>query len=106
MKCGISPKDISFLESGETITYKDIKTRDVLDEIEKLKKTCKLLNTDCIILNQTHPVLKFPVVRIIMPGISDFLPFLSRDILISEATRPSSAWRGERFRNIMQSFFK
>ena len=105
MKCGISPKDISFLENGEMSAYKNIKIKDVFGEIEKLKKICKLLNTDCIILNHTHPVLNFPVVRVIMPGISDFLPFLSKDILVSEATRPSSAWRGERFKNIMQSFF-
>jgi ribosomal protein S12 methylthiotransferase accessory factor len=105
MKCCISPKDISFLEQGEMGAYRNNKIKDVFSEIEELKRICKQFNTDCILLNHTHPVLNFPVVRVIIPRISDFLPFLSQDILVSEATRPSATWRGERFRKIMQSFF-
>jgi ribosomal protein S12 methylthiotransferase accessory factor len=105
MKCSISLKDISFLEQGEIRTYKNIKIKDVLGEIEEIKRICKLFNTDCIILDHTHPVLDFPVVRVIIPRVSDFLPFLRQDILVSEATRPSTAWRGEEFSKIMQSFF-
>ena len=105
MKCCISPKDISFLEQGEMGAYRNTEIKDVFSEIEELKKICNHFNTDCILLNHTHPVLNFPVVRVIVPRISDFLPFLSQDILVSEATRPSATWRGERFRKIMQSFF-
>ena len=105
MKCSISPKDISFLEQGEMGAYRNTEIKDVFSEIKELKKICNHFNTDCIILDYTHPVLNFPVVRIIIPRISDFLPFLSQDILVSEATRPSATWRGERYRNIMQSFF-
>ena len=105
MRCGISVKDISFLEKGEVRTYKSIKIKDVLGEIEEIKRICKLFNTDCIILDHTHPVLNFPVVRVIIPRVSDFLPFLRKDILVSEATKPSAMWRGEEFSKIMQSFF-
>jgi ribosomal protein S12 methylthiotransferase accessory factor len=105
MQCCISPKDISFLEKGEMTAYRNMKIKDVLSEIEEIKNICRRLNTDCILLNQTHPILNFPVVRVIIPRVSDFLPFLSQDILVSEATRPSATWRGERFVNIMQSFF-
>jgi len=105
LKCCISPKDISFLEQGEMAAYRNTKIKDVFSEIEELKRICKQFNTDCILLNHTHPVLNFPVIRVIIPRISDFLPFLSQDILVSEATRPSATWRGERFRKIMQSFF-
>ena len=105
MKCCISPKDISFLEQGEIGPYRNTKIKDIFGEIEEINRICKLLNTDCIILDQTHPVLNFPVVRVIIPRISDFLPFLSQDILVSEATRPSATWRGARFRKIMKSFF-
>ena len=105
MKCSISLKDISFLEQGEIRTYNNIKIKDVLGEIEEIRKICKLFNTDCIILDHTHPVLKFPVVRVIIPRVSDFLPFLRQDILVSEATRPSTAWRGEELSGVMQSFF-
>jgi len=105
MKCSISLKDISFLEQGQFRRYKNIKIKDVLGEIEEIKRICKLFDTDCIILDHTHPVLNFPVVRVIIPRVSDFLPFLRQDILVSEATRPSTAWRGEEFAKIMQSFF-
>jgi ribosomal protein S12 methylthiotransferase accessory factor YcaO len=105
MQCCISPKDISFLEKGEVIPCRKIKSKDVLGEIEEIKRICLALHTDCIVLNHTHPVLNFPVVRVVMPGVSDFLPFLSPDILTSDATKPSAVWRGERFRNVMESFF-
>jgi len=105
MKCSVSLKDISFLEQGEIRTYKNIKVKDVLGEIEEIKGICKMFNTDCVILNHTHPLLNFPVVRVIIPRVSDFLPFLRQDILVSEATRPSTAWHGEEFSKIMQSFF-
>ncbi len=106
MRCGVSPKDISFLEQGETKQYKRVKTSDgLLGEIESLKSICSRLNTDCIVVNQTHPVLDFPVVRVIIPGVSDFLPFLNPDILIAKDTKPSSTWRGEEFMGIMESFF-
>jgi ribosomal protein S12 methylthiotransferase accessory factor len=105
MKCGICLKDTSFLEQGEIRTYKHTEFKDVLGEIEEIKRICKLFNTDCIILDHTHPILDFPVVRVIIPRVSDFLPFLRQDILVSEATRPSTGWRGEAFRKVMQSFF-
>jgi len=106
MKCGISLKDISFLDQGETRTYKNIKIKDVLSEIEEIKKICKVFNTDYILLNYTHPVLDFPVVRVIIPGVSDFLSFLRKDVLVSGSTRPSAVRRGEEFKKIMQSFFE
>jgi YcaO-like protein with predicted kinase domain len=105
MKCSISPKDISFLEKGEIGAYRNTEIKDVFSEIQELKKICNHFNTDCILLNHTHPVLNFPVIRVIIPRISDFLPFLNQDILVSEATRPSATWRGQRYRKIMQSFF-
>lgn len=105
MKCCVSLKDISFLEQGEIRTYKNIKEEDVLGEIEEIKEICKRFNTDLIILDHTHPIINFPVVRVIIPRVSDFLPFLKPDILVSEATRPSAVWGGEEFSRIMQSFF-
>ncbi len=105
MKCSISLKDISFLDQGEARSYKNIKINDVLGEIDEIKKICETFNTDYILLNQTHPVLNFPVVRVVIPRISDFLPFLRQDVLISGPTRPPALWRGEEFKNIMQSFF-
>jgi len=43
---------------------------------------------------------------VIIPGVSDFLSFLRKDVLVSGSTRPSAVWRGEEFKKIMQSFFE
>jgi len=106
MKCCISPKDISFLEQGETVAYPAGRCGDIFQEIDAVKHICRTLQTDCIVLNLTHPVLNFPVVRVVIPGISDFLPFVSRDILLSADTRPDATWRGQRFKHAMATFFK
>lgn len=105
-KCCISPKDITFLETGGNIAYRDIRSKDLLSEIEAIKDICRTLDTDFIVLDLTHPVLAFPVVRVVMPGISDFLPFVPVDILTSADTSPDSAWQGERYKGVMNSFFR
>ncbi|WP_419657485.1 conserved uncharacterized protein, YcaO-like [Desulfosarcina variabilis str. Montpellier] len=104
-KCCISEKDISFLEQGETIAYRNFKSKDIFSEIESVKGICQRLETDFIVLDLTHPVVKFPVVRVVMPGISDFLPFVFKDILTSVDTNPDSAWQGEHYKALMDSFF-
>lgn len=104
-KCCVSQKDISFLEKGDTIAYKGARSENILAEIEAVKNICTALETDFIVLNLTHPVLAFPVVRVIVPGVSDFLPFVPKDILTSANTNPESAWRGQQFKTAMNSFF-
>ncbi|MDD2604400.1 MAG: YcaO-like family protein [Desulfobacteraceae bacterium] len=106
MRCGISLKDISFLEEGENRPYPAAAgIHDLHGEIEALKAICRRLETDCIIVDHTHPVLRFPVVRVIIPRVSDFLPFLGKEILVADQTKPSAAWRGEAFKSVMESFF-
>ncbi|WP_027370015.1 YcaO-like family protein [Desulfovermiculus halophilus] len=105
MKCGVSPTDVSFLDRGEMCQYREWKARDMAEELASIKDICRRLDTDCIVLDHTHPVIGFPVVRVIMPGISDFLPFLPGDVLTSERTKPSTAWKGEEYKRIAASFF-
>jgi ribosomal protein S12 methylthiotransferase accessory factor len=106
MRCGISLKDISFLEQGETRPYPAVSgIHDLHGELEALKAICRRLETDCIIVDHTHPVLQFPVVRVIIPKVSDFLPFLGKEILVADQTKPSAAWRGDVFNSTMASFF-
>ncbi|MBW2259208.1 MAG: YcaO-like family protein, partial [Deltaproteobacteria bacterium] len=54
MRCGVSMKDISFLEQGEAKNYDSTRIEDILGEIAEIKRICKLFDTDCIILNHTH----------------------------------------------------
>ena len=104
-KCCVSPMDISFLEKGDTVAFEPSRKEGLLSEIEAIKEICRDLDTDFIVLDLTHPVLAFPVVRVVMPGLSDFLSFVPNDILRSADTSPDSAWRGERFKGVMDSFF-
>ncbi len=106
MKCGVSPKDISFLSGGERVAFENFNKSNIISEIEALKRLVRYLKTDCILLDLTHSVLKFPVVRVIIPGVSDFLDFLPPDILVDEKTSPITAWRGEAYDKIMRSFFR
>ncbi|MBS3779677.1 MAG: YcaO-like family protein [Desulfovermiculus sp.] len=105
MKCGVSPTDISFLEKGDIKPYQPRKAEDIDQELDSIKDICRRLGTDCIVLDHTHPIIDFPVVRVVMPGISDFLPFLPPDILTNERTKPSTAWKGEEYKRVAASFF-
>lgn len=106
MKCGVSPKDISFLKKGDTVAFQNRQKKDIAGEIEELKQIVKTRETDCILLDHTHPVLGFPVVRVIIPGVSDFLDFLPPTILSDAKTSPATAWKGEDYKKAMRSFFR
>jgi len=105
MRCGLSPKAISFVQKGEQKDFKNEEAPDLLSEIEQIKNVCEKFSTDCIILDHTHPVLQFPVVRVVMPGVSDFLSFLPPEILTAKQTKPSRPEGGQIFDRIMRSFF-
>ncbi len=105
MQCGVSPKDISFLHQGETVVFPKWHKKDIAGEIEGLKQLVNAMGTDCILLDHTHPVLQFPVVRVVIPGVSDFLDYLPPTILSDEKTSPVTAWKGEEYKNVMKTFF-
>lgn len=67
--------DLQFLEAGEVKDYKPEYLLDCSGEIERIKGICQRLNTDLIMVNHTHPAIDFPVVRIIIPGLSDILSY-------------------------------
>lgn len=107
MKCGVSPTDLSFLEAGARTPFdRGEEKKDLLAEIDGLKAIARELQTDWIVMDQTHPRIGFPVVRLILAGFSDFLPFLPPDILTHERTRPDTAWKGESYKQAMASFFE
>jgi YcaO-like protein with predicted kinase domain len=104
-KCCVSQKDISFLEKGDIVAYRASRSEDIFTEIEAIKNVCQALETDFFVVDLTHPVLKFPVARVVLPGVSDFLPFVYEDILTSINTNPDSTWHGEHYKSVMDSFF-
>jgi YcaO-like protein with predicted kinase domain len=74
---GIIEKDVSYLEEGNVIPNPAWTRTDIFQELDRIRDICRKLKSDCIVVDTTHPILKFPAVRIIMPGISDMLSFFS-----------------------------
>jgi len=66
--------DLSFLLDGEVLDFpENTETKDFLQDINEIKKITKSLNTDLIVINHTHPILKFPTVRVIVPAVSNLI---------------------------------
>ncbi len=75
----VTDADLSYLEKGDVTSFPAFRRHtDCLGEIEEIKTICERLGTDCLVIDHTHPVLQFPAVRVIMPGLSDIMPFYPR----------------------------
>ncbi len=72
--------DLDFLDNGEIISYNNLKSiynNDSLDDCNELISVCKRNNWDMLTVDYTHNIIGFPVVRVIIPPISnDFDPFI------------------------------
>jgi len=68
--------DLSFLAEGDKIDFPSIEeSYNYKTDIDRIKTICEKLGKDIIAVNLTHPILNFPVVRMIVPGISDVIRF-------------------------------
>jgi ribosomal protein S12 methylthiotransferase accessory factor len=79
--------DLSFLTEGTVREAShEAPLFDCLQEIERIKEICRRINKDLVIVDLTHSVLQFPVVRVIIPGISDIISYtrLQTNIALSE----------------------
>lgn len=83
--------DLIFLEKGKEIIFDKLQSfsySDSFDDCKKLISICKKCKWDMMVVDYTHNVLDFPVVRVIIPPISvDFDPFVrvfSKNVEISE----------------------
>lgn len=81
---GYSPKPLEMMKLGTQINFERGDSLNTGTELTLLKSTCESLDTDLIVVDQTHPVLQFPTVRVIMPGISDSMRYWSEKSLTKE----------------------
>jgi len=72
------------MKLGTQINFERGDSLNTGTELTLLKSTCESLDTDLIVVDQTHPVLQFPTVRVIMPGISDSMRYWSEKSLTKE----------------------
>ena len=72
---GLCSYDLNHLRSkGATEEFRDIVGPNGTErEIQLCAAEAEMLNTEIIVIDHTHPVLNFPAVRVICPGVSDFM---------------------------------
>lgn len=70
---GICPLDLTPYSDGESIKYEPFTEENTATEVGLCVDIAKAMNTDLIAINHTHPVFNFPTVRMVMPGVSDFM---------------------------------
>jgi len=70
---GVCPIDISSFKAGELTKFNNNSLNGTAVEIEECISIAKAMGTDMVVINHTHPVINFPTVRVIMPGMSDFV---------------------------------
>jgi hypothetical protein len=74
MFSGVCPFSLQpFKKDDGEVGFVDSVMVDTAEEIKACVEIAKKLNTDLIVVNHTHPVFNLPTVRVIMPGVSDFM---------------------------------
>ncbi len=69
-------REAEFLREGEVLPFvPDPGYVDCLDDIAHALRICETLGKDCVVVDLTDPEIGFPVVRVVIPGYSDVLPF-------------------------------
>lgn len=100
--------DLSPLLIGPT---KEFINNDVIDIEEELLNTKRIvgecLGSEIVVVNHTHPVMNFPVVRVVVPGFSDFMdwwaPNRKRINLIGNIDETEDAYEKELVR-VLKTF--
>lgn len=72
---GVCPFNLGNCSKCPPKNYEKSIENNVHKELNACLEVVKKLGTDLVIVDHTHPVLNFPTVRVIMPGVSDFIPW-------------------------------
>lgn len=74
------PGDLEFLAPGRSVRFPSAPPdRDCGAEIAELEQCCARLGSELMVVDLTHPVLQFPTVRVVAPGLSTILCRLDRE---------------------------
>jgi len=68
--------DDAFLYAGDTVPFDaGARSGDSREDVRAALAVCRALDKELIVVDLTDPDIGFPVVRVIVPGYSDVLPF-------------------------------
>jgi len=70
---GLCPVNLEDRCDGKVVPFVQRYELDLDTCIDKCISISKLMKTDLVVVTHIHPILKFPTVRVIMPGLSDFI---------------------------------
>ena len=105
---GICPISLSEYRHGKLEAYRKMELNGTKEEINECINIVKNLGLDLIVINHTHPVLNFPTVRVIIPGISDFMSWwdskIETDIKLIGNLEPEEDAYEEKLATILKSF--
>jgi YcaO-like protein with predicted kinase domain len=78
---GICSFDLKEYHSGDSVPMPSYTYTSTGEAYKKMELITSVLSSEMIVVDHTHPVMDFPVVRLIMPGISDFIGWWSTEKL-------------------------
>jgi len=70
---GICSFDLKEYHSGPTVPMPDYTYSSTGEALKKMEFITSVLSSNMMVVDHTHPIMDVPVVRLIMPGISDFI---------------------------------
>jgi YcaO-like protein with predicted kinase domain len=74
------PGELSFMVQGPVVSFPPAAPdRDCGAEIAELERCIARLGSELMIVDLTHPILQFPTVRVVAPGVSNILCRLERE---------------------------
>ena len=105
---GLCPVNLDNRHDGEVVPFIDREESDLDTCINKCIGISKSMKTDLVVVTHIHPILLFPTVRVIMPGLSDFIKWwnpkkITRDF-IGKYNQNEIDYQDTLFR-VMTSFF-
>lgn len=105
---GVCPLDLTPYSTGTSIKYEPFTEENTATEVALCVDIAKAMNTDLVVVNHTHPVFKFPTVRMIMPGVSDFMKWWDPHKITPELVanlQPEEEAYEEKLMEVLNTFF-
>lgn len=104
---GICPFNLKEYIDGEQKPFINHKLDSTREEIDNCIDIVTELGTDLIFINHTHPVFNMPVVRVVIPGISDFIKWWDQKQVTFNLIgniEPEEDLYEKRLRSLLRSF--
>lgn len=74
MFSGICPFKLApYKKDDPKVEFKEWSIDDTYKEVQECRSIARKMDTDLVVIDHTHPIFELPTVRVVMPGVSDFM---------------------------------